>query len=128
MTGYLWRAFLKAGYFSGGSGYVLSREALKRIVEEAIDKHLLCPVVDGDKEDVKMSTCGQAVGVKLNETIGLDGRPAFYPYDVGEYAEEMLRGRKTPLNPHHVSFHYMNATRMYIMEFSLYYLRPVGLR
>ncbi|CAL8099840.1 unnamed protein product [Calicophoron daubneyi] len=128
MTGYLWRTLVKGGYFSGGSGYVLSREALKRIVEEAIDKHPKCPVVDEDKEDVKMSACGQAVGVKLHETIGPDGRSVFYPYDVGDYAEDVLTDRKTPMNPHHVSFHYVNASKMYIMEFSLYHLRPVGLR
>ncbi|KAH8849925.1 Glycoprotein-N-acetylgalactosamine 3-beta-galactosyltransferase 1 isoform 2 [Schistosoma japonicum] len=73
MMGYNFPYRAKNGYFSGGAGYVLSKEALKRIVEQAIDKHPSCPTYDEDKEDVKMSICGQAVGVKLYHMADLNG-------------------------------------------------------
>ncbi|CAH8298976.1 unnamed protein product [Schistosoma turkestanicum] len=73
MMGYNFPYLTKNGYFSGGAGYVLSQEALKRIVEQAIDKHPNCPVYDEDKEDVKLSMCGQPVGVKLYHMADLNG-------------------------------------------------------
>ncbi|VDN09403.1 unnamed protein product [Dibothriocephalus latus] len=54
MMGHRFRRFQKEGYFSGGAGYVLSRGALKLLVERAIDKHPACPKYDEDKEDVKI--------------------------------------------------------------------------
>ncbi|THD28394.1 Glycoprotein-N-acetylgalactosamine 3-beta-galactosyltransferase 1 [Fasciola hepatica] len=63
MTGHRWHLRIPGGYFSGRAGYVLSREALKRIVEKAIFKHPKCPDTDESMEDVKMSICGSAVGV-----------------------------------------------------------------
>ncbi|CAI2725355.1 unnamed protein product [Schistosoma spindalis] len=73
MIGYNFPYLTKNGYFSGGAGYVLSQEALKRIVEQAIDKHPSCPTYDEDKEDVKLSMCGQPVGVKLYHIVDLNG-------------------------------------------------------
>ncbi|CAH8477816.1 unnamed protein product [Schistosoma mattheei] len=73
MIGYNFPYLTKNGYFSGGAGYVLSQEALKRIVEQAIDKHPSCPTYDEDKEDVKLSMCGQPVGVKLYHMVDLNG-------------------------------------------------------
>ncbi|CAH8488640.1 unnamed protein product [Schistosoma rodhaini] len=73
MIGYSFPYLTKNGYFSGGAGYVLSQEALKRIVEQAIDKHPSCPTYDEDKEDVKLSMCGQPVGVKLYHMVDLNG-------------------------------------------------------
>ncbi|KAF5406221.1 Glycoprotein-N-acetylgalactosamine 3-beta-galactosyltransferase 1 [Paragonimus heterotremus] len=55
MTGYRWQLRIPYGYFSGGAGYVLSRAALKQIVEKAIDRHPDCPTADENMEDVKMS-------------------------------------------------------------------------
>ncbi|CAH8450701.1 unnamed protein product [Dicrocoelium dendriticum] len=55
MTGYRWPLLIAGGYFSGGAGYVLSREALRLIVEKAIDRHPNCPTADESMEDVKMS-------------------------------------------------------------------------
>nr|VZI31018.1 unnamed protein product [Spirometra erinaceieuropaei] len=54
MMGRRFPRFQINGYFSGGAGYVLSRGALKLLVEKAIDIHPTCPTYDEDKEDVKM--------------------------------------------------------------------------
>ncbi|KER23236.1 hypothetical protein T265_08847 [Opisthorchis viverrini] len=125
------------GYFSGGSGYVLTREALKRIVERAIDRHPDCPTTDEDKEDVKMCLCGRAVGVRLEDGRLENGRDLFYPYSAKTMAQENMKtlyfglwgsdpkSSVLDFDPSHISFHYIENNEMYIFEFLTYYLRPI---
>ncbi|OON22081.1 hypothetical protein X801_02017, partial [Opisthorchis viverrini] len=137
MWGYRWMRLCPGGYFSGGSGYVLTREALKRIVERAIDRHPDCPTTDEDKEDVKMCLCGRAVGVRLEDGRLENGRDLFYPYSAKTMAQENMKtlyfglwgsdpkSSVLDFDPSHISFHYIENNEMYIFEFLTYYLRPI---
>ena len=51
--------FIKSGYMSGGAGYVLSRESLRRVGRDGIDKK--CRISSG-VEDVNVGTCLENVG------------------------------------------------------------------
>lgn len=63
------------GYFSGGAGYVLSRESLRRFGEKGEDPYL-CKQ-DGLIEDYDMSRCLQNLGVSLGKSLDSHGRNRF---------------------------------------------------
>lgn len=71
----LWRSPRSVSYASGGAGYVLSKEALRRLGENAHYKSS-CPK-DGTIEDYDISKCLQSVGVKLGNSSDAFGRNRF---------------------------------------------------
>ena len=66
---------VKQGYLSGGAGYVLSREALKRFGGR---QRGLC-AADGGAEDVEMGRCMEKLGVKPGNSTDELGRSRFHP-------------------------------------------------
>lgn len=65
-------------YMSGGSGYVLSREALRTFVEGVNDPEK-CRQEDNNPEDVEMGKCLFNLGVKAGDSRDSRLRNRFYP-------------------------------------------------
>ncbi|MCL4140947.1 UNVERIFIED_CONTAM: hypothetical protein GTU68_067366 [Idotea baltica] len=137
------KKFVKQGYMSGGAGYVLSREAVKKLVEDGLPNPRKCRSDGGGSEDVEIGKCLENVGVKALDSRDNLGRYRFFPF-VAEH--HLIPGHIGPKNwfwdyifyPSKVgmdccsdtaiSFHYVPPNKMYELEYFIYHLRPYGVQ
>ncbi|KAI6185760.1 N-acetylgalactosaminide beta-1,3-galactosyltransferase [Aphelenchoides besseyi] len=136
---------VRHGYMSGGAGYVLSRKALKRFVEEALNNTEQCRPNDAKDEDVYVGKCLESVHVVAGDSRDIHGNhrmlplePAlhfdldetkksdhlkwfhsniFYPYD----------RFKAPLSEYVISFHYIGNGQMLALYNQFYNMRVFGI-
>jgi hypothetical protein len=74
------KPFVTQGYMSGGSGYVLSREAVRRFSEEAITDDYKCWNGTEGNEDVEIGKCLDRVGVLAGDSRDDLNRSRFLPF------------------------------------------------
>ncbi|XP_045120843.1 glycoprotein-N-acetylgalactosamine 3-beta-galactosyltransferase 1-like isoform X2 [Portunus trituberculatus] len=103
--GVKFRRFVKQGYMSGGGGYVLSREALRRFVTEAL------VITDQDKcatnsvkgsEDLQLGKCLESVGVAAGDSLDETGRSRFF-----SHGPQSLFFKQPLINRLHWYWHYI---------------------
>ncbi|XP_055302817.1 glycoprotein-N-acetylgalactosamine 3-beta-galactosyltransferase 1 isoform X2 [Sitodiplosis mosellana] len=74
------KTFVKQGYMSGGAGYVLSKEAVKRFVEDGIPNKNKCRQSADGAEDVEIGKCLEKVNVFAGDSRDSLGRGRFFPF------------------------------------------------
>ena len=82
--GHHYKKFVQQGYMSGGAGYVLSKEAVKRVVTCGRQRSELCQVWGG-AEDIALGKCLENVGVKIASSLDSKQRQTFHPFNVASH-------------------------------------------
>lgn len=126
----------RRSFMSGGAGYVLSREALKRFVRRALPNRRLCYRGHKGHEDVEIGKCLQNVQVVFGDSRDEYNKTRFFP---NTPEDRILPGSRSTwysrymyypgedgfggLSNRPISFHYINYKRMYALEYLIYKVR-----
>jgi len=130
-------------YFSGGAGYVLSKEALKRFVLKGLTNATMCHQQDDGDEDALLGECMRNLQVKHGDSRDEKKLKRFFPFEPKdhiiprhgkkddyylEYYEKFPEKNGTACcSDTAISFHYISPPMQYVMYYLVYHLRPVKL-
>ncbi|KAI0226120.1 Glycoprotein-N-acetylgalactosamine 3-beta-galactosyltransferase 1 [Lamellibrachia satsuma] len=129
--GHLYMYHMKQGYNAGGSGYVLSREALRRFATRETG---VCQEDRGD-EDIEIGRCLETLGVATGDTLDANGHSRFHPSPVilqPFLNEDRKYGKNGALNSidrisdYAISFHHLAPHQMYVLEYLVYHMKTYG--
>lgn len=133
------KPYVNQGYMSGGAGYVLSKEALRRFVP---NRETCLYEDDKDVEDVGIGRCMETLNVTAGDTRDSNGLGRMFVFPLNDH---LLSGIPEdfwywkylyyPTNMNNdccsnrtISFHYVEPEHMRMLDFLIYDLKPFGLK
>ena len=122
--------------FSGGAGYVMSKEALRRLYDNWDDTHACKDTKKvGGSEDVELGRCFSKIGVKTGNTTDSLGRTRFHSLSMFSFmtgdvppwlqkidANGYLRFGVEGISDSAISFHYLTRGEMYSVDLAFAHL------
>jgi len=123
------------GYFSGGAGYVLSKEALRRFVVQGIPNSSLCPKRYKEcQEDCNVGNCMHQLNVTFGDSQDKKRQHRFFPFHPMEAFEELKlnawatwdeKNGTTCCSSTPISFHRITPSMMYVLYYFVYNIKRV---
>ncbi|CAD5224300.1 unnamed protein product [Bursaphelenchus okinawaensis] len=140
------KVIVKDGYMSGGAGYVLSREAVRRFVEQALPDPIKCKSADVGNEDVEIGKCLHNVGVTFGDSRDNKGKHRMLPMPPNIHFDFRLHSNRSAVpnwffkyiyhpydqkgeccSDYMISFHYVGTSQMYTLFNLAYHVRVFGI-
>ncbi|KAF7272752.1 glycoprotein-N-acetylgalactosamine 3-beta-galactosyltransferase 1-like [Rhynchophorus ferrugineus] len=140
--GFRMKPYVSQGYMSGGGGYVLSKESVKRFVTEAIPNPEKCKSDNTGAEDVEIGRCLEAVGVKAGDSRDTEGRSRFLPLFLTDllipgamdsshwfwqYTYYPFEAGLECCSDNLITIHYVGPYNLYLLEYLIYHVQPFGI-
>ncbi|KAL8601283.1 hypothetical protein ACOMHN_003227 [Nucella lapillus] len=123
------QGYYNVGYYSGGGGYVVSKEALRRFGERGHNSSLC------KQDDAEFGKCMENLGVKTVNSTDARGRSRFHCFDAETHLSggfprwylSMMPTEPESVSDYPITFHYIYPGKMQRLEFLIYHLRAHGL-
>ncbi|XP_070179067.1 uncharacterized protein [Littorina saxatilis] len=124
-------------YHSGGAGYVISKEALKRFGEKGKGSKQCGQYIVA--EDIGFGQCMSSLGVRVSNSTDALGRSRFhcfppdyftqgvYPAWYHQHDANGAKGGIGSMSDYAISFHYIRPMQMKLMDYLIYHLTPYGI-
>ncbi|XP_030379299.1 glycoprotein-N-acetylgalactosamine 3-beta-galactosyltransferase 1-like [Scaptodrosophila lebanonensis] len=134
--------YLKQGYMSGGAGYVLSREALRRFALWGLSSSNCTSSYPS--EDYGMGSCLSYCNVTAGDSRDTQGRLRFFPLQIENFLITANRNKEFWIwdfmnyfpefqgidccSSYAISIHYTEYYQMYVFDYLIFKERPYGIR
>jgi len=134
--GKLFNYDVKQGYYSGGGGYILSKEALTRLVTRGNDSKVCKQRTI--YEDLEIGRCMEKLGVRTENSVDSKGRTLFhcFSHKLHLYGPMPKWWPKRDSNHGHIgrgnisnsaiTFHNIIGREMETLDFFIYHIKPFG--